>query len=115
MGVYDIVACKYPLPWDGAEEMEFQSKETPAQYLNHYEIREDGTLWHLAHETEWEQDDNSPCGFWMHQLNERWEQVENITGQVEIYNAADGVFYSVLFWFRDGVVRDVVPRKESIP
>jgi hypothetical protein len=44
MGMFDYVRCKYPLP-DGAPTDGYQSKDTPAQYLEHYEIREDGSLW----------------------------------------------------------------------
>ncbi len=52
MGMFDYIRCKYPLPLAGANELRFQSKDTPAQFLDEYEIREDGSLWHEDYETE---------------------------------------------------------------
>ena len=45
MGMFDDIKCKYPLPLDGANALDYQTKDTDAQNLDNYEIREDGTLW----------------------------------------------------------------------
>lgn len=52
MGTFDYLRCKYPLPLAGANALTFQTKNTPAQFLDTYELREDGTLWHEAYDTE---------------------------------------------------------------
>jgi hypothetical protein len=99
MGMFDEVRCLYPLPWPEAADFgrEWQSKDTPAQYLDLYEIREDGTLWHERHE------------------DKTWVHVK-YTGEIEIHHMAGSppgryLWYSVRFWFRDGVVKDCVPAK----
>lgn len=61
MGMFDTLRCKYPLPVTGASDLVYQTKDTPAQWLDYYEIREDGTLWHEAYDTE----DQSPQGLWL--------------------------------------------------
>jgi len=66
MGLYDNITCKYPLPIPGANELEFQTKDTPRQDLDQYEIREDGTLWLFL------------CG--------QWRQ-EDITGEIRFYTS----------------------------
>ena len=102
MGMFDDIRCKYPLPIDGANGLSYQTKDTPAQWLDQYEIREDGTLWHEGYDTE----DQSEFGKWMREhpgqappddvltlynfkgcmarVNERWEPVA-LTGQIEFY------------------------------
>ena len=46
MGMYDELRCHYPLPVEGANARDYQTKDTPCQYLNHYEITTDGVLRH---------------------------------------------------------------------
>jgi len=50
VGMFDNLRCRYPLPvedWQRplVEGKTFQTKDTPDQDLDLYEIREDGTLW----------------------------------------------------------------------
>ena len=53
MGMFDYLRCEYPLP-DGfdAAKIWFQTKDTDAQYLDEYEIRDDGSLWHAEPSSE---------------------------------------------------------------
>ena len=88
MGVFDYLICKYPLPVDGAGGAEFQTKDTPAQWLDHYEIREDGSLWYEAHDIEDRSDPNAEgilalCGS-MSSVNKRWVP-EKLTGEIVFY------------------------------
>lgn len=109
MGVFDYVTCHYDVPGvENISKIEFQSKDTDAQYLNQYEIRADGTLWHHAHDIRVEVTDKAPLGAWFHRINERWEQVM-FTGEIEIYSGD----YDIQFWFRDGVVKDYVLTKDD--
>lgn len=44
MGLFDYIRCEYPLP-DGFDgDVEYQTKDTPNQYLDRYTIAEDGRL-----------------------------------------------------------------------
>lgn len=45
MGTYDTIRCLYPLHADGANDLEYQTKDALADAFIHYEIREDGSLW----------------------------------------------------------------------
>lgn len=44
MGMFDNVRCEMPLPGVGVTEEWFQTKDTPAQFLNAYVILADGRL-----------------------------------------------------------------------
>ena len=59
--MFDDINCSYPLPGK-VRPRSFQTKDTPAQYLDLYEIREDGTLWHEDYDIE-DQSDPDAEGF----------------------------------------------------
>ena len=59
MGMFDELKCKYPLPIDGLSERIFQTKDTDSQFLDCYEIREDGTFWHEEYDIEDHSDHNA--------------------------------------------------------
>lgn len=44
MGMFDYIRCEYPLPDEGANELEYQTKDTPDQFMEHYLITSDGRL-----------------------------------------------------------------------
>lgn len=101
MGMFDDITSKYPLPIKGANALDFQTKDTPAQFMERYEIREDGTLWHEDGEYEdrsarmlWKNEhpgeplpkelaDDGLSGFWgcMTHVNKRWVPVP-MTGEI---------------------------------
>lgn len=99
MGMFDDLRCKYPLPLAGANDLVYQTKDTDAQFLDMYEIREDGTLWHEVYDIE----DHSERGEWkkqnpgqdppegletfmgcMARVNKQWKQVV-FTGEIRFY------------------------------
>ena len=52
MGMFDYLRCDYSLPDSAcAQTLQFQTKDTPAQGMDQYELRYNGTLWH--HERRW--------------------------------------------------------------
>ena len=104
MGMFDEIKCKYPLPVTEFQNTRFQTKDTPAQACDLYEIREDGTLWY----ENYDQEDQSERGIWIKnhpdqeppeelkglrgfigcgaKVNRRWEQVI-FTGEICFYEA----------------------------
>lgn len=38
MGMFDNIKCKYPLPVDGANALDYQTKDTDAQQLDNYDL-----------------------------------------------------------------------------
>ncbi len=90
MGMFDELTCLHPLPLPGMEGKLFQTKSTPNQYLDHYQIRQDGTLWHEAYEIE-DRSDPSKKGLagmvgCMTRVNKRWEPVPDFTGEIRFYD-----------------------------
>lgn len=108
MGMFDDIVCKYPLPVPGANALRYQTKDTPMQYLDLYEIREDGTIWHEEYDTE----DQSELGKWlkenpgktpndapaslqglqsicglMTRVNKRWVFCDNLTAAIYFYSS----------------------------
>jgi hypothetical protein len=88
MGMFDYLKCTYPLPDAGDNDLEYQTKDTPAQFLDNYEIRADGSLWHLDYDIE-DRSDPSAEGLArlvgrLSRVNERWEPVP-FTGEIRFY------------------------------
>ena len=89
MGMFDDLKCKYPLPPDGVIDTQtiYQTKSL-ACFLDLYEIREDGTLWHEDYDTEDHSDpDATPLrriAGMLTRVNERWIPVD-LTGEVVFY------------------------------
>ena len=116
MGMFDELRCYYPLPISGFEDRTFQTKDTPAQYLDQYEIREDGTLWHEAYDIE---DHSNPylggldgIAGCMNRVNKRWVQ-EKITGEICFYGFPtgdhhDGGWVEFSAYFIDGKLKELV-------
>lgn len=92
MGVFDYVKCDYPLPEGLSSDGYFQTKCTPAQALDLYEIRSDGTLWQEDYDVEDRSDPNAKgiaalvgC---MTRVNKRWSPVA-YTGEIRFYDFHD--------------------------
>jgi hypothetical protein len=85
MGVFDYVRCLCPLP-EGAPTDGYQTKDTPAQYLDRYEIRADGSLWHEQVERQWVEDRTALLGGHMDRVSQEWVHQGDFTGEVRFYN-----------------------------
>lgn len=118
MGMFDWLKCDYPLPVEGANAISFQTKDTPAQFTDNYEIREDGTLWHEAYDIE-DQSDPTKTGVerivgMFATVNERWEPVP-FTGEIRFYGYLkdDGIQSDPEGWiefsayFHDGNLKEL--------
>ena len=98
MGMFDYLKCDYPLPEAEGRlhpECHWQTKDTPAQWMDHYHIRDDGALWHLAYDIETQSGVNvdSPAVTLAHPLrhtNERWEPCLFL-GEIRFYRFWDEV------------------------
>jgi hypothetical protein len=92
MGMFDYVTYKGHSDW--------QSKDTPAQGLDMYEIRDDGTLWYEDYDAEWV-DQGSRFGESMVKSNQRWEFCKEFDGVIRFYRSADNhktwIEYEALF------------------
>lgn len=113
MGMYDDIVCKYPLPLpedtNGYVPDSFQTKDLE-NILNHYEIRNDGTLWLYESEHECT---GVQCNGWpiIVEKNSRWTFVKTTrTIRMYDYQHGSGVYdYNVDFdvVFIDGVINKI--------
>ncbi|MFN7318348.1 MAG: hypothetical protein ACK5S6_02450 [bacterium] len=84
MGMFDEIRCKMPLPVEiDVEHREhwFQTKSLGCD-MDYYEIREDGTLWREAYETEDRSDPNA---------NKQWIPCLAFTGEIAFYTQASSI------------------------
>jgi hypothetical protein len=93
MGMFDYIKCNYPLPVKGANELEYQTKDTPAQFLDRYTIGKDGSLWHEEYDIEDHSDPKAEglarvigC---MTRVRKRWNRVNGFTGEIRFYTFWD--------------------------
>ncbi|MGO9444216.1 MAG: hypothetical protein ACLPXB_05480 [Thiobacillaceae bacterium] len=112
MGMFDNMRCYVPLPVAGANAVEYQTKDTDAQELDNYEIREDGTLWHQDYDLEQRIAPNAsgPLGqLWgsIARVHQRWEPVP-LTGSLRFYGNDDaGHRLEFLATFEGGKLKEL--------
>ena len=86
MGMFDELICER----DGFDKTEvFQTKDTPTQQLDMYQIRGDGTLWFHDYDIENRSAPNAEgvmvlAGCMSH-TNKRWRRVDGFTGEIYFY------------------------------
>lgn len=125
--MFDDLRCEYPLPIEGANDIAYQTKDTPAQYMDLYVIRKDGTLWH----EEYDVVDRSELGKWMAthpgieppddqvnlmsisgcmtRVNKTWVQ-EKLTGEIRFYTTLGPKHTGWIEWsayFVDGMLNQL--------
>lgn len=85
MGMFDYVHCEYPLPDGHNEAEEYQSKDTPAQGLERYQITADGRLLGRFVERQWV-DSDGPFGGFLREVpgTEEWREV-SFHGDIRFY------------------------------
>lgn len=83
MGMFDNITCKYPLPVEGFADRVFQTQDTPRQFLDTYEIREDGTLWHEEYDLDFTNAGN------ISRINKQMVP-ESFTGEIRFYDFMTG-------------------------
>ena len=104
--MFDDLKCLYPLPVEVDKNTIFQTKSLVC-WLDQYEIREDGTLWHEEYDTE---DRSNPEAEGLAKfigrlarVNKRWVK-ETLTGEVVFYNSKVGEFSA---YFVDGNLKEL--------
>ena len=66
---------------------EYQTKDTPRQLMDNYEIRDDGTLWYENYDGDWMEDDDKFFGGYYEKKNVRWEPLMDFDGLIRFYRA----------------------------
>jgi len=86
MGMFDTIYYK---------GKEYQTKDTPMQCLDVYEIRGD-ELWFKLVEREWVSDENALLGGYLKAISENWEPLTDFDGSIEFYG--EDKRFIALFW-----------------
>jgi len=111
----DTIKCRWKVPWPEVQDREWHTTDLICRQ-GLFELREDGTLWHYVHDTQYEEDDSSPSGCKMTQENFRW-QPHLHDGVLRIYTTrvkeTEWTRYWLQLWMRNGKVRDVIPTKQT--
>lgn len=117
--MFDNLKCLYPLSINDFKNEVFQTKDTPAQMLDLYEIRSDGTLWHENYDTEDRSDPNADGIKRLYgcctKVNKRWEFEDTFVGEIRFYTSTtDGVWLEFSSYFVNGKLKCLIqiPTKE---
>lgn len=76
MGMFDYI--KY-------NDKTYQTKDTPAQFMEHYEIRGD-ELWYERVKREWVDDDSHFLGGYLNKISSEWHFLDTFTGGICFYD-----------------------------
>lgn len=110
MGMFDYITCKYPLPIRDLKikfnDFEFQTKDTPRQMCEHYEIDEDGRL-------KWRMDEIHPKTDEV--ISSEWIPASGFKGEIRFYgssgnsepNDSDAGWIEFAALFYRGVLREL--------
>lgn len=77
MGMFDYLIYR---------KKQYQTKDTPSQTLDYYQLRDDNTLWFENYDPEWI-DEDSMFGGHISKKNKRWELCEDITDKIRFYRS----------------------------
>lgn len=80
MGMFDYIRYKGE---------KYQTKDTPNQFMDDYEIRDDGTLWVEDYDCEWVKEDESLFGGYMNKINLRDRFLFEFIGEIRFYREID--------------------------
>jgi hypothetical protein len=112
MGMFDYIRSELALP-DDPPAIQWQTKDTPSQYMDVYEIRADGSLWVEEYDLE---DCGDPKAEGVMRLrgcmtpvNKRWVPCK-LTGEIQFYGAEDSNWqrwWEFSSYFIDGQMQSI--------
>lgn len=111
MGLYDTVHSRFPLPHH--QDAEYQTKDIEhlvggvsglGGTLSEYEITSEGGLRVRVHEREWRDDPEWFGGGYLGSVNDWWEDIPDVHGDIRIYTRDAGEFVEFQIRFTDGRV-----------
>lgn len=107
MGMFDYIRYKGKT---------YQTKHTPNQWMDTYEIRDDNTLWVEKYESEWVEESEALFGGYFQQKNKRWEQEKSFTGELLFYEYdGKGTDIEISSYFVNGELKNLVVLKNVTP
>ena len=100
MGMFDYITYK---------GNKYQTRDTPSQTLDNYEIREDGTLWHNTYCMEWVDEPDHLLKGYFNQFNFEWKFCDDFIGEIKFYRQLikNTVWEIYSAYFYKGVLREI--------
>ena len=89
---------------------EYQTKDTPAQGMIKYELRDDNTLWYEECDSDWIEDKNAFLGGYFEDKNHRWVFCDNFLGEIRFYRSLDrhhDEWEEYSAYFKNGLLREI--------
>ena len=89
---------------------EYQSKDTPAQVMTKYELRDDNTLWREDSDAEWIETPGEFLGGYIKETNHRWVFCEHFLGEIRFYRSIDRArdeWEEYSAYFKNGILREI--------
>lgn len=112
MGMFDYIECEYPI--DGPLGIEYQTKDTDAQYLERYKIDKDGYLWHEYREYKWEPDPEKEklggllaMAGALKTTKREWKKLDHFRGDICFYSDYAGEWFEFSALFDKGKVINI--------
>ena len=114
-----IIYCfchTYHIYKKGLENEIFQTKDLPTLFLDNYEIRKDGSLWHEDYDYEDQSDPSKEgiekCFGILTKVNRRWEFMEYFTGEIRFYTIIDDVWFDFSTYVLHGKIEKIYLLKD---
>lgn len=82
--MYDWVKIEYPLAIKGANEIDYQTKNTPEQCYERYKIDRYGRLWWQECKYEWVDKDK------LKSVDKKWVRIKDFSGEVNLVGPLKG-------------------------
>lgn len=106
--MFDDLKCEYPLPDGHMQDAPFQTKDTPAQYMERYTITADGRLIH--HAVEYFDNPPEQRPYYDPEIKGFKNEIDEICGiigqrpigDIDTRWHGDIYFYTSVGWFADG-------------
>jgi len=94
MGMFDTIRYK---------NHEYQTKDTPEQGLELYEIRGD-ELWYKQVEREWVKDGDALFGGYLTEISHEWKFCDKFDGLIRFYRSENDLWIEYKALFMDGKI-----------
>ena len=110
MGMFDYIKieCELPCKVVNLEKAKWQTKDTPAHYLDEYFLTVDGRLEHMEYETRVEDNKDAPFGFYLHRDNEHRVFCGGFTGSIRFYDQIGDTCYEFCAFIEAGRILKIV-------
>jgi hypothetical protein len=113
MGMFDYISLRYKLPIKvpDIEKAKWQTKDTPAMFLDHYIIMENGQLCHVDYKLKTVKTNGWP-NFYFKQVKRKLKQCD-FTGSINFYDNLPTGWWEFCAMFEKGKLIKIIPIEQG--